>query len=175
MGVVLGQWRVGTVGWNYGELWGIMGNYGEMCADLPFQSLKLAIETVFCAPPITDPHKKALEKDFGRYGVVWKGDVLHCTPCNCKINETIKQKVIDHIISDEHDQRLLEGSLTTQFHVAPGFEVRQQQRDNNTSRRQRERQVGGKRPHTKMVQQPFARYPSRTLPPTLSGAIAFTN
>ena len=30
MGVVLGQWRVGTVGWNYGELWGIMGNYGEL-------------------------------------------------------------------------------------------------------------------------------------------------
>ena len=26
--VVVGQWRVGTVGWNYGELWGIMGFMG---------------------------------------------------------------------------------------------------------------------------------------------------
>ena len=37
VGVVLGQWRVGTVWWNYGELWGIMvqpwaiiGNYGTI-------------------------------------------------------------------------------------------------------------------------------------------------
>ena len=63
----------------------------ELCANLPLESLKLAIETVFCAPPpppITDPHKKAIEKDFGRYGAVWKGDVLHCIPCNCKINGT---------------------------------------------------------------------------------------
>ena len=32
----------------------------ELCANLPLQSLKLAIETVFCAPPppIADPHKR---------------------------------------------------------------------------------------------------------------------
>ena len=27
-----------------------------LCADIPLESLKLAIETVFCAPPITDPY-----------------------------------------------------------------------------------------------------------------------
>ena len=34
MGVVVGQWRVGTVGWNNAESWGIMGelwlNYGQL-------------------------------------------------------------------------------------------------------------------------------------------------
>ena len=82
---------------------------------------------------------------------MWKGDILHCISCNCKINGTKKQNVIDHIIGDEHDQRLLERSLTSQFHFAPGFEAEQQQRDNNTSRRERERQEGGKCPHAEMV------------------------
>ena len=30
MGVGLGQWRVGTVGWNYGELWELWFNHGQL-------------------------------------------------------------------------------------------------------------------------------------------------
>ena len=31
-----------------------------LCADIPLESLKLAIETVLCAPPITDPGNEGL-------------------------------------------------------------------------------------------------------------------
>ena len=37
-----------------------------LCADIPLESLKLAIETVFSAPPITDPYKKGIGKEASR-------------------------------------------------------------------------------------------------------------
>ena len=75
-------------------------------APVPLESLKLAIETVFCAPPITNPYKKSIDKEFGCHATVWKGDSLHF-PCNAKINGSTGQNVIDHVISDDRDDRLL--------------------------------------------------------------------
>ena len=86
-----------------------------LCADIPLESLKLAIETVFCAPPITDPYERAIDKEFGCHGTVWKGDSLHCIPCNAKINGSTRQNVIDHVITDDHDERLLNSAFATQW------------------------------------------------------------
>ena len=124
-----------------------------MCADILLESLKLAIETVFCAPPITDPYEKGIDKEFGCQGTVWKGDSLHCIPCNAKINGTTRQNVIDHVISDDHDERLLHSAFATQFHLAPGYEIRQRQREQRAGRRDNERREGGKRLHCEVVQQ----------------------
>ena len=98
-----------------------------LCADIPLESLKLAIETVFCAPPITDPYKRTIDKEFGCHGTLWKGDSLHCIPCNAKINGTLG-KMSSITISDDHDERLLHSAFATQFHFAPGYEIRQRQR-----------------------------------------------
>ena len=98
-----------------------------LCADIPLESLKLAIEAVFCAPPITDRYKKGIDKEFSCHGTVWRGDSLHCIPCNATINGSTRQNVIDHVISDDQDDRLLHSAFATQFHFAQRYEIRQQQ------------------------------------------------
>ena len=121
------RWHNDAIGANGAQF--MKDTVPALCTDIPLESFKLAIETVLCAPPITDPYKKGIDKEFGYHGIVWKGDNLHCIPCNAKINGSTRQNVIDHVISDDHDDRLWHSAFSTQFHFAPGYEIRQQQRE----------------------------------------------
>ena len=94
----------------------------ELCGSLSLESVKLAVETIFCAPRMESAYKGQIEKEFGRYGLCWKQDTLHCVPRNCKIAAAhAKQNVIDHLISDTHDRNSLASGLTSEFQFAQGI------------------------------------------------------
>ena len=60
------------------------GHRAPLCAEIPLESLKLVIEIVLCAPPITDPYKKGIDKEFrlSRYCLEGLQPPLH--PLQCK-------------------------------------------------------------------------------------------
>ena len=87
-----------------------------LCADIPLESCNR--DCVLCSFPIVDPDKKGIDKELGRHSALSKRDSRNCNFCNAKINGLTGQNVIDQVISDEHDDRLLQNAFATLFHFA---------------------------------------------------------
>ena len=100
-------------------------------------TVSLAVDHVFNAPmkPVLPIDVAKLIKPFSSYGVTQKDGRAHCVPCNHPISATTTQNVIDHLVTDQHDESLSNSVHATKYHLAPGYNDREKERQEMQAKR----------------------------------------